>query len=523
MILINSSPKDALKIFQPFLPIFLPVGIGVVAAELLNQGIIPYIVDEQVDDQVLNKIESFMKKCIPPYIFGFSVLTAAYKSSIVLSKFLKEKYPESYIIFGGIHPTALPEEVLKNNKHIDFVISGEGELILPELYRILKSHGDYTNIKSLSYRSNNDIIHNPRNDIIKDITNMPDFPYNLFADKKKYDLGFVISSRGCPYNCIFCSNRVTTKKSYRYRSAEAVANELEKLLKVYGKRFIIFLDDNFLVNKTRIIQLTEEIKKRGLHKEMTFSFQARGDNADRELLQILFDSGFKSIFFGIESSTNRLLDIVKKGETIEEIINAVKLAKEIGFYVSATFIYSLPTETHDERMGCIQLSNELNLDMVRFNNATPYPGTELFEIAKQEGRLNIQGLYENFNSVSTFIENPFKKIPFSYVPETSTENEIRNDILFSYLGFYLNFSRLKTIFKKPEQGAGWFNAGERLVSILEKIPALVLLFMSLSYKFSELIINILINRNTKIKRSELGLVFSRIFNNANKLKKDIFK
>ena len=90
--------------------------------------------------------------------------------------------------------------------------------------------------------------------------------------------------------------------------------------------------------------------------------------------------------------------------------------------------------------------------MVRFNNATPYPGTELYEIAKSEKRLNVQGLWENFNSVSTFIENPFNRIPFSYVPQGNTEEEIRRDILFSYFSYYLDFKRLKKIFTSPDKG-----------------------------------------------------------------------
>ena len=114
------------------------------------------------------------------------------------------------------------------------------------------------------------------------------------------------------------------------------------------------------------------------------------------------------------------------------------------------------------------MSQELDLDLVRFNNATPYPGTRLFEMAKAEGRLNVQGEYENFCSVSTFIENPFRKIPLSYVPQGATANELRYDILVSYLAFYFNWHRLKKIFAKPDTNAGWFVAGRSCVAVLEK-------------------------------------------------------
>ena len=109
-------------------------------------------------------------------------------------------------------------------------------------------------------------------------------------------------------------------------------------------------------------------------------------------------------------------------------------------------------------MDCVKLSKKLKLDMVRFNNATPYPGTELYEIAKIENRLNIQGVYENFVSVSTFIENPLRPIPFTYIPVGNTEAQIRRDLLFSYFSFYLDIEKIKSIFARPDKNLGWFNA-----------------------------------------------------------------
>ena len=145
------------------------------------------------------------------------------------------------------------------------------------------------------------------------------------------------------------------------------------------------------------------------------------------------------------------------------------MAKKIGFHISGVFIYALPTETHDDRMRCVRLSRELNLDMIRFNNATPYPGTAFYHLALKSNNLNIQGSYENFNSVSTIIENPFRKIPFSYIPDGSSENEIRNDILFSYLAFYFNINKIKMMmFSKNEAVMRWFNPGKKLLDLFLK-------------------------------------------------------
>ena len=501
MILINSSTREALKLFQPFLPIYVPVGIGYLLAITERAGIKTRFIDEQVEEDIFEKISDYIKEMDKPYIFGFSAMTAAYKRAMVVSRRVKELYPDSIVCIGGVHASAIPDEVM-SNKHVDIVVRGEGELILPDLYRCIKEGRSFTDIENISYRQNGKNVHNNIASVIDDLDSLPPFPYHRFTSKK-YDLGFVVSSRGCPYGCIFCSNRVTTGMKYRYRSPVSIVDDLEVLYHRHGKTFILFLDDNFLVNKKRIYALIDEIRQRGLDNKMTFSFQARGDNADYALFKDLYSSGFKSVFFGMETASNRIMKLIKKGETVEQCINAVRMAKELGFHVSAAFIYGFPTETHSDRINCARLSKELEIDMARFNNATPYPGTELYQIAKKEGALNIQNDYENFISVSTFIENPFKKIPFSYIPAGSTENEIRNDILFSYIIFYMDIKKIKRILTTSGEGAGWFSAGEKILETAKKIPALVFLGILLSVKFGSLFVNMLLKRNTSTSFGKL--------------------
>lgn len=506
MILINSSPKDALKIFQPFLPVSVPVGIGCLVAFAEREKIKVKIIDEQIEDDVLGLIFEYVKDFPRPYIFGFSVLTAGFKRAVVLSEELKRIFPDSVILFGGIHPSACPDDVL-SYKHIDAVIRGEGERSLVEFYKCVKGGRDFTHLDGLSYRNNGLISHNKIAQDSISLDELPAFPYHLFKSKR-YDLSFVVGSRGCPHRCIFCSNRVTTGKKYRYSSTKSIIKDLDWVYNQYfaknpGKRNVQFLDDNLLVNKERIYELIGYIKIKDYDKKMTFSFQARGDNVSYKLLQDLYDAGFKSVFFGLETASERIMKIIKKDETVAQCVDAVKMAKKIGFYVSATFIYGLPGDTHKDRMDCLRLSNELKLDMVRYNNATPYPGTELYEIAKNENRIRIVGQFENFISVSTFIESPFQQIPFSYVPAGSSESEIRNDLLYSYLIFYLDFNKLKQIMTDPNKGAGWFNAGETTINLIKKIPALLLLGANISIKFYKLMLSMMFD---KISNKIRGLI-----------------
>jgi len=505
MILINSSPKHALKIFQPFLPISVPVGIGCLIAFLEREHIKARFIDEQVEDNVLGAVSEYVKDMPEPYIFGFSVLTAAFRRAILLSEELKRRYPDSVILFGGIHPTAIPDEVLAY-KHIDAVIRGEGENALVEFYKRVKGNKNFSSLDGLSYRNNGTIVHNRISPNQVNLDDIPDFPYHIFKSKS-YDLGFVLSSRGCPHRCIFCSNRVTTGKKYRYSSAKKIIRDLDWVSSRYpvykdAKKNVQFLDDNLLVNKERIYELLDEIKINGFDKKLTFSFQARGDNVNYKLLKDLYDAGFKSVFFGLETASEKIMKFIKKDETVAQCVEAVKMAKEIGFYVSATFIYGFPGDTHKDRMDCLRLSKELKLDMVRYNNATPYPGTELYEIAESENRIKIAGLYENFNSVSAFIEDPFREIPLSYVPIGSSEKEIRNDLLYSYFAFYLNFNKIKNILVSPDKGAGWFNAGETTINLIKKVPALLLLGANISIKFYKLLLSMMIDKiSNKIKEA----------------------
>ena len=496
MILINSSPKNALRMFQPFLPIFVPVGIGCLLGMAEKKGINARHIDEQIENDILGLVAEYVKGMQKPYIFGFSVLTVAFKNAVLLSGKLKRIYPDSVIVFGGVHPTAVPDEVLSYG-HIDAVVRGEAEKTLFDFYLCVKENKDFTHLDNISYRRGGRIIHNRRGPIIDDLDSLPRFPYHLFTSKR-YDLGFIVSSRGCPYDCIFCSNRITTGKKYRYKSAQAILEELTLLYKRYSINFVLFLDDNLLVDKKRLFLLVEGIKKEGLDKKMTFSCQGRGDNVNYQLLKDLYDAGFKSIFFGLETSSDKVMRAIKKNESVAECVEAVRLAKKIGYHVSATFIYGLPEETHLDRMNCVKLSNELGIDMIRYNNATPYPGTELYDIAKRQGSLKIDGLYENFVSVGTFIESPFKKIPIPYIPAGSSEAQIRMDILFSYFNSYLNLPKIKMIFLEPDQGVGWFNAGDNLVDILRKIPAILTLVFILCSKFIQLFCYSVINKETSI-------------------------
>lgn len=502
MIFINSSSRNALKIFQPFLPIFVPIGIGYLMAVLERDGIKSICFDEQIDENISEKIDDYVNTIEPPYIFGFSIITNTFKNALSFSKELKIKYPDSYIVFGGIHPTAMPDEVMAYD-HIDIVVRGESEDVITELFKCLKTRKEVSHILSVSYRKEGQIYHNPRSKGIENLDDLPSFPYERFLDKK-YDFGFVASSRGCPYDCFFCSNKINSQRKFRYRSAESVVKDLSLLYHKFNRKYVFFLDDNLTVNHTRIKELADAIKRSDIYKKMHFNFQARGDNCNEEVLQLLFDVGFKGVYFGIETASEDLMRIVNKGETVGQVVNAISIAKKIGYHVSGNFIFGLPGETHIDRINAIKLTKNLNLDLVKYNNIAPYPGTEIYDKAKKENRLNIIGLYENINSVSSFIEDPFNKVPFAYVPIGNTEKQIRFDIMLGYFNFYFNWKKLKGVFTKPDLNNAWFDFGHSFDDFIKKLPSILLLLIILSIKFSSFLIkypfSMLYYKNKSLKK-----------------------
>ncbi len=177
------------------------------------------------------------------------------------------------------------------------------------------------------------------------------------------------------------------------------------------------------------------------------------------MLEYLKKANFSGICFGIETASERLMEILKKSETVQDNIKGIKLAKKHGFKVSGTFILGLPTETREERLQAYDLAKELDLDYVRFNNATPYPGTELYEIAKKEGRLNAGPAWENLNAVGTLV-GVTSELP--YVPTTCTERELISDIFWCNAFYSLRPVRvLKLFYAGITDTGGWFTFKER--------------------------------------------------------------
>lgn len=463
MIFINPDTNRAKKLgfFARYVPVSIPMGIGALAGYLLSRGKTVKILHDNItpltDDMIAESVQDITR----PYIFGISCVTAGIGRAYELSGRIKAMYPDCKIILGGIHPTVLPEEALATG-NVDIVVRGEGDETLDQLYDAIKGGRDFTRIQGISFRGKEGrFVHNPAAPLV-DLNSFPPFPYHLFEKHAdKYELGFIMTSRGCPYNCIFCSQRVISGRQYRYLSLERVVEELDLLIHRYHQTHITFFDDNFVVNRERTKKLCQMIHDKGFHEKASFDCQTRGDAIDDEIIHYFKLANITSVGIGLETASERLITLLKKGETVKDNVAGVKRLKAAGFKVAGTFILGLPTETREERWQAYRLANELDLDYVRFNNPTPYPGTELYEIGKKEGGLHIEENWTNLNAVATLVGGPKLKTPLAYVPTTTTEKELRRDLLRINILYSIHPKRVLRILTGGGAPGGWLIFAKR--------------------------------------------------------------
>ena len=452
VLLINPKIKKETQspLFTSLVFSSIPLGLGYIAAFLRQERKLnPKIIDEVTgllkDDDLKKELDAFRG----PLLVGLSCLTSTYSRAVELAEKIKQIKRDTFIVFGGVHPSALPEEGL-NTGVVDATVRGEGEITMLEIYDAFISGKGLTGIRGVSYMEGRSVYHNsPRE--YTDLNILPKFPYDLFDKNLSCysDFGMILSSRGCPFNCIFCSNRIVTGKKYRTFSVPYVVDQLDVLIRRYRQKSINFVDDNIVVDKKHFFDLTNAIIENDFHKKAYFTGQCRGEDMNEEVVKQLKKANFRMIYSGIETSSERLMKILKKNERVSDIKRGIEMAHAGGMLTGGAFILGIPTETLAERRDSMRFARELPLDSARFNIPVPYPGTHLFEIAKRENRLHIAKDWKNF-SVQYYLFGD--DIP--YVPTTTGRYSLIFDTMWANIRFYLRPKILMTIIFKTENTGG---------------------------------------------------------------------
>lgn len=489
-ILLISPSNEKLGLFHSFVPRSVPIGLGILASYVLKFDYNTEIIDEEITkiDEIF--LKNKMQQMETPRIFGISVMTTNASKAYKIAQMIKTLDKDSFVLLGGIHPTVMPEEALQTG-YVDFVVIAEGERATLQLINKIKNdEKDFSTIKNIVFvDENKQITHTEPEKEPFNVNDLPTFPYHLF-NSKHYDLGFILSSRGCPFNCIFCSQRAITKGRYTPRSIELVMEELSYLINNENPQNIIFLDDFFLGDKKRVSKLCTAIKEKEFHNKCTFAVQTRADSISKEILLEMKEAGFNSLMFGFETSSNHLMKIINKHETVEANIEAIKLAKELGFLTEATFIFGFPEETYEDRIKAFKIAREIGLDRARFNNATPYPGTEFYNIAVSTKKLNKNNDWENFSSVGALTSGLFKPYQVPYCPDGTDPKALVGEAFLANLLFYLNFDKLKALFNVNKKASGkWFELPKSNIFNFSLIFKLILLGIVVILKANYFIIS----------------------------------
>ena len=423
----------------------LPFGIGALASILERDRIPVAVVNDGITPVTPVLLKELASREPGRPVFGLTSLTMQAGRAKELLALIREAVPGAAVIVGGIHATALPEEFL--DAGFEHVFLGEADMVITELAARLDRGRDIRDLPGIAWRDRSGaLMRNPPAPLM-DLGDLPPFPYHLFQnDLEHYDLGAVLSSRGCPYNCIFCSQRSITGLRYRVRPVDHVLDELGTVIERFGIDFVTFFDDNFVVNRSRVEELCSGLTRRGYAARVSFMCQMRGDAATTEVLDILKQAGFTALSFGLETGVERIAKLIRKGETVEQNAAAVRLARNRGFTTLGTFIIGFPTETDEERRQTLRFALSLPLDVLRVNIGIPYPGTPFYEMVK--GSLTISPRWANFNVVSPLVTGPFRKQPLPYVPDGADEDRLRSQMLWTNLRFWLRPKGLFSFFFK---------------------------------------------------------------------------
>ncbi|MAH06706.1 hypothetical protein CMI38_00465 [Candidatus Pacearchaeota archaeon] len=318
-----------------------------------------------------------------------------------LAKISKEVLPDAKVVVGGPHPTMEPARTLEECKQIDYCVVSEAEETMLELAREVEDK----DILGISFRDGNGkIVVNASRPLIKDLDTLA-FPARdlLPQDKywtpgvRRYPYAIMMTSRGCPYSCTFCSNFRTQGKQFRARSPENVLAEIDHLVKEYGVKEINIVDDNFTFLPKRVKEICDGLIERNYDLELKTGNGIRADRVSLPMLKHMKRAGFYLVAYGVETGSERILKKMRKGETLDHIRRAVRWSKQAGLLTEGFFMFGNEGEGRKEMLETIKFAKELDLSVAQFQIYTPVPGSPLFDTIKRDGVVFSEN-WEDYNA-----------------------------------------------------------------------------------------------------------------------------
>lgn len=411
-----------------------PLGLAYLAAVLkenyevkvldaLAEG---YENEEIIDRRFIRYGLSFedIKKRIARYSPDIVCISCLFSSQSInvykICEIAKELNSGIITILGGAHPSSVPEEAL-SDKNVDFVVIGEGEFILKKLLGHIEAKEDVQEIDGIGFKRDGRIRINRRKDYEANLDELPFPHWDIFPLKRYYEINNphgnpakrvpflpVITSRGCPFECIFCSVYNVWGRIYRVRSAENVLSELGYLTNKFAVKEILFEDDNLTLDKDRAIQIFKGIIDKGFDIVWNAPNGVAVQTLDIEMLELMKGSGCYSISMGVESGDEYVLkNIIRKPIVLSNIKPIVMQARKLGLETTAFFVVGFPGETIENIRNTFRFARSLNVDTVNFFFATPLPGTQLLELFKKKNLVD-----KNLDYLKLKSDQPYSKTDY---------------------------------------------------------------------------------------------------------------
>lgn len=416
-----------------------PLNLLSLAAQTRACGYAAGIIDcsaEKLDlDQSAEKITGFKARYI-----GITATTLSINAAARLADKIKRKSPSARIILGGVHLSALPLETLRDYPAFDIGVYGEGELTIVNLLNALRDKRDIRAVKGIVFRDDAGNVHiTEQQPLIEDLDTLPLPAWDLldgfetkYAPTTSRMTGlpaiYINSSRGCPYQCVFCDRSVLGGR-FRGFSEERIAQLFRKAKEMFGARHITVYDENMAISRDRVMNLCTHLINEGLGIHWSCDMRADFIARNEEILSLMHKAGCRSVSFGIESGNQDVLDFYKKGETLDDIRKAVSAVHAAGIMTTGFFILGGPVETAASLNETISFARNLKLDYALPFYFAPFPGSAIYKEIRHYGTFN-----ENWDHCST-------SVPL-FLPHGMTRKELEQFYFSFIITFYLAPARI---------------------------------------------------------------------------------
>jgi anaerobic magnesium-protoporphyrin IX monomethyl ester cyclase len=376
---------------------FPSLGIAYIASSLRAAGHTIDLLDGKLAGLTVDDIVAGVR-AQPPDLVGITCMTVEYPRAVEIARRIKDHHPGVPVVVGGAHVNAVGRQALEEGDGFDYACVGEGEHLACELADALERDVDPSTIPGLVSRRGDELVAAAPRPPPADYDALPFPAWDLF---RPVDTLPLITHRGCPFKCVFCSHNSGFKP--RYRTPANVLDEVEQILERYRPTRIRIEDETFGLHMGRTKAILDGIISRGIHEHVQFSAQTRVDRIDEEFIRLLKTANFETLELGVETGNPEVLERIKKGITLEQVEHAVTLAKRHGLRVWCKFILGHPDETHETIRDTIDFIAKINPHKLSVSIMTPFPGTPIHEMAlRGEGGYRfLSGSWEDFDKYSS--------------------------------------------------------------------------------------------------------------------------